>query len=174
MLQFQAARIFYGRSYVRVPAGGLPPHLSRAALASWLVPSSASLLTSRSQAQHAPPSAQTPLPRRLSHLSSRLPSLVWCRVCACASMARGEKPTGSTQAYRHPGVRLSQPPLPVLRDHRCAHSCTGWRWQAWPSRADPDLSLSGLSDHLHFQAQHALISSEDSLSAGLSGALRAG
>ena len=58
MLPFQAARISYGRSNVCVPVGGLPPPLSGAALASWLVPSSALLLTSRGQAQHAPPSAQ--------------------------------------------------------------------------------------------------------------------
>jgi hypothetical protein len=39
-----------------------------------------------------------------------------------------------------------------------------WRWQAWPSRAHPDVSRPCLSYHLHFQAQHPLVSSENSIS----------
>jgi hypothetical protein len=71
-----------------------------------------------------------------------------------ASLARGEKPAGSSQAQRHPGLRLSQPAVSLLRHHRCAHTCAGGRWQAWPSRAHPNLSLSGLLYHVHFQAPH--------------------
>ncbi len=48
----------YGPSSIRVPACGLHPPFSDAALASWLVPSSAFLLTRRDQAHDAPSSAQ--------------------------------------------------------------------------------------------------------------------
>jgi hypothetical protein len=34
-----------------------------------------------------------------------------------------EKPPGSTQAGEHRGLRLSQPAVPVLRDHRRSHPC---------------------------------------------------
>jgi hypothetical protein len=37
-----------------------------------------------------------------------------------ASLARGQKPAWSTQASQHPGVRLSQPTVPVLREYRCS------------------------------------------------------
>ena len=86
---FQATRIFYGRSCVRVPARGLPPPLAGEARASLLVPSSAFHLTRRGRAQRAPPSAEAPLPSRLPRLSSRLHSLVGWRASAsaCASLA---------------------------------------------------------------------------------------
>src|SRR5258708_23038157 len=93
----------YGPSCVLVPARGLSPLLSGAALASLLVPSPTFLLTRRGQAQQAPPSAQASLPRRLPGLSSRLHSLLRWRAssCACASPQRGKKPTGSTQPPTH-------------------------------------------------------------------------
>jgi len=40
-----------------------------------------------------------------------------------ASLARGEKPAGSRHSPRHPGLRLSQPKLPLLWHHRCTHTC---------------------------------------------------
>src|SRR6266487_243581 len=90
----------YGPSCVRVPARGLPPAFSGEARASLLVPFSAFLLTRRGQAHDAPSSAQAPLPRRLSRLSSRLHPLVGWRASAsaCASLARGQKPSRSAQA----------------------------------------------------------------------------
>ena len=89
-----------GPSRVLVPALGLPPPLFGVALASLLVSSSAFLLTRKGQAQHAPPSPEAPLPRRLPRLLSRLHCLVGWRASAssCATLARGEKPAGSTQA----------------------------------------------------------------------------
>jgi hypothetical protein len=101
----------YGPSCTRVPARGLSPACSDAARASLLVPFSAFLHKRCGQAQQAPPSAQAPLPRRLSRLSSRLHSLVECRgsTCSCTPLVRGEKPAGSTQASTHRGLRLSQP-----------------------------------------------------------------
>ena len=106
-------------SRVRVPAPGLPPPLAGEAVASWLVLSSAFLLTGKGQAQHAPPTPEAPMPRRLPSLSTRLLSLVgWgARTCACAPLARGEKPAGSPEADQHRGLRLPQPPRSVLRDH---------------------------------------------------------
>ncbi len=78
-----------------------------------------------------------------------------------ASLVRGEKPAGSTQASDHRGLRLSQPKVPVFRHHRCSYPRARRGWQAWPCRADPDLSLSGVSHHLHSSAQHSLVSSEN-------------
>jgi hypothetical protein len=45
-----------------------------------------------------------------------------------------------------------------------------WGWQAWSDRADPDVSLPGLPYHVHFQAQHASVSSENSLAPDRDGA----
>jgi hypothetical protein len=91
---------------------------SFAALASLLVPSSTFLLTRKGQAHDAPSSPEAPLPRRWPRLSSRLPCLVGWRACACASLARGEKPARSPQAREHRGLRLSQPEVPLLGHHR--------------------------------------------------------
>ena len=128
----------------------------------------------RGQAHHAPPSAQAPLPRRLPRLSSRLHSLVGWRACACASLARGEKPARSTQAHEHRGLRLSQPAVPLLRDHRCSHPRAGRRWQAWPGRAHPDVSLSGLPHHVHCPTPYPLVPSENPFPPGRHGAVGAG
>jgi hypothetical protein len=46
-----------------------------------------------------------------------------------------------------------------------------WRWQARPGRAHPDVSRSCLPLHVHFQAEHALVSSENPLAADRHGAL---
>jgi copper chaperone CopZ len=131
---FKQRGSYYVCSCVCVPARSLPPSLTGTALASLLVPSSAFLLTRRGQAQHAPPSAQAPLPTRLPRLPSRLHCLVGWRAsaCSCTPLARGEKPAGSTQAREDRGLRLSQPAVPVLRHHRCSHPRAGRGWQAWP------------------------------------------
>src|SRR5713101_1966050 len=80
----------YGLLCVLVPARVPLSPLSRSALASWLVPSSAFPLSSCIQTQPCPPSAQAPLARRLPRLSSRLYWLVGWKAsdCACASLAR--------------------------------------------------------------------------------------
>jgi hypothetical protein len=138
--------------------------------------SSAFLLTRRSQAQQAPPSAEAPLPRRLPRLSSRLHSLGRWRAsaCSCTPLEQGQKPPRSTQASGHRGLCLSQSAVCVLRDHRCSRPRVGWRWQAWTCRADPDLSLPGLPYHVQCPAQHSVISPENPLSQGRSGTGRAG
>src|SRR6266568_2460751 len=64
--------------------------------------------------------------------------------------------------------------MPLLRYDRRAHSCAGWRRQTWPGRTDPDVSLSGLPHHVHCPAPHSPVPSENPLSAGRTGALRAG
>ena len=63
----------------------------------------------------------SPLPRRLPCLLSRLPCRVEWRAsaCFCATLARGQKPAGSTQTGEHRGLCLSQPAVRLLRDHRC-------------------------------------------------------
>jgi IS1 family transposase len=57
--------------------------------------------------------------------------------------------------------------MPVLRDHLCSRPRTRRRWQAWPCRAHPDLSRSGLP-------HHCPVPSENFLSADRHGALCAG
>jgi hypothetical protein len=167
----------YGPPSVLVLARVLPPVLSLAALCSLLAPSRSCPFASTSPAtQHAPPSAQAPLPTRLPRLSSRLHCLAgWkANACSCATLVRGEKPAGSPQAREYRGLCLSQPAMPVLRHHRCSHACAGRRWQAWPSRADPDVSLSGLPHHLHCPVPSPLIPFENPFPSSRHGARCAG
>jgi hypothetical protein len=65
---------------------------------------------------HNPVPPQATNPSGLPSLSSRHHYLVSCRASAytCASLARGEKPPGSTQAREHGGLCLSQPKVPLL------------------------------------------------------------
>jgi hypothetical protein len=84
-----------------------------------------------------------------------------CRLATPASLCRGPAPgpvrpwreVKSRRGARHPGqhrrLRLSEPAVQLLREHRCALSCTGWRWQAWPGRTHPDVAVSGLPHHDH-------------------------
>ena len=81
---------------------------------------------------------------------------------------------GAPEAGEHRGLRLPQPPVPLLWDHRCSHPRLGWGWQAWPCRANPDLSLSGLPHHLHCPTPHPFVPSENPFPAGRSGAVCAG
>ena len=92
----------------------------------------------------------------------------------CARLSRGQKPPGSTQAREHRGLRLSQSAVRVLRDHRCPRSRPGWRWQARPGRAHPDLSLPGLSHHLQCSTRHAVVSLENPFLLRRHGALSTG
>jgi hypothetical protein len=48
------------------------------------------------------------------------------------------------------------------------------RWQAWPCRADPDVSLPGLSHHVQCPTRYSLVSPENPLAAGRRGALGSG
>lgn len=134
------------------------------------------LLTRKGQAQHAPPCAQAPLPRRLSRLSTRLSCLIGCRAsaCSCASLARGEKPPGSPQTHRHRGVRLSQPSVRVLRQYRRFLPCPRRRWQTWACRADPNVSLPGLPHHVQCSTPHLVVPAENPVSPGRHSARCAG
>ncbi len=136
MLRISSSEDKYATSCVHVPAPGLPSPLFDEARASVLVLSSAFLLKRKGQAQHALSSAQAPLARRLPGLSSRLRSLLDWRAsaCSCASLARGEKPPGHTQAREYRGLRLSQSAVHVLRHYRCSDPRPGRRWQAWTCR----------------------------------------
>jgi hypothetical protein len=77
----------------------------------------------------------------------------------------------STQAHIHRGLCLSQPAVPVRRDHRCTHPRSGGRWQAWPGRADPGLSMPGLSHDFHCPAPHSLVPFENAFSSSCNGAV---
>jgi hypothetical protein len=82
----------------------------------------------------------------------------------CPPLARGQKPPGSTEAGKHRGLRLSYPPVPVLRHHRRSHSCSRWGWHAWPCRAHPNSALPGLPYHVHYPAPYPFVPLENSLS----------
>ena len=171
MLPIFNSEVSYGSSCVCVLACGLSAALTGAVVASGLVPFFAFLLKRWGQAQQAQLSAEASLARRLPRLSSRLHGLVGRRAetCACATLARGEKPEGSPQKHRHRRVRLSQPPVHVLREHGSSRPRLGRRRQTWPSRADPEVSVSGLPYHVHLQAQHAPLPPENPLAAGRHG-----
>ncbi len=70
---------------------------------------------------------------------------------------------GARHSDTHRRLRLSQPTMRVLRDHRCAPPRAGWRWQAWPGRTHPDLSLSVLPRHLQCPTRRALVPVENPL-----------
>ena len=91
-----------------------------------------------------------------------------------ATLARGQTPAESTQASQHPGVRLSQPTVPVLREYRCSDPRPRRGWQAWPGRAHPDVPLPGLPYHVQCSTRHSVVSVENLLSPNRHGALRAG
>jgi hypothetical protein len=46
-----------------------------------------------------------------------------------------------------------------------------WLWQAWPGRGHPEVSRSCLPCHVHLQAQHSLVPSENPLTPDRHGAL---
>jgi hypothetical protein len=89
-------------------------------------------------------------------------------------LARGQKPPSRTQAREHRGLCLSQPAMPVLRDHRCPSPCAGWRWQARPWRTHPDVSRPCLPHYVQCPAPHAFVSFENPFPLRRHGALRAG
>jgi hypothetical protein len=76
---------------------------------------------------------------------------------------------GAHHPGRHRGLRLSQSAVRVLRNHRCSPPCNGWRWQARPGRAHPDLSLSGMPDHLQCSTPHSVVSFENPFTPGRHG-----
>jgi hypothetical protein len=85
-----------------------------------LSPSWSCAVQSRGLGAHdAPSSAQAAHPRRLPRLSTCLHWLVGCRTstCSCAPLVRGEKLPGSSEAYTHRRLRLSQPAVHILRQH---------------------------------------------------------
>ena len=83
-----------------------------------------------------------------------------CRLASTPSSAGGPAPApvrpwsevksrrGAPKRMNTEGFACPNRNVPVLRDHRCSLPRPGRGWQAWPCRADPDLSLSGLPHHL--------------------------
>jgi hypothetical protein len=113
-----------GLLYVLVLALVLRHALPGTALSPLCAPSWPSPL--KSGALHGPPSPAPPrTPTRLSSLSPflHLLSTGGAITSPCAPLARGEKPARSPETQRHSGLHLSQPPVPVLRDHRRSRSC---------------------------------------------------
>ncbi len=49
-----------------------------------------------------------------------------------------------------------------------------WRWQAWPCRADPDVSVSGLPHDVQCSTRHSVVSFENPLAAESTTAICAG
>src|SRR5258708_894419 len=162
----------YDASCVGAPAFVLPPALPGTALSSVLDPSLPSPLESSGVVPRSPPTSQVTLPTRLPRLSPLLHPLVKCGAGAspCAPLARGQKPPRSTEAGEHRRLRLSSPPVPVLRHHRRSHPCSRWGWQAWPCRAHPNSALPVLPYHVHYPAPYPFVPFENPLPAGRRGA----
>ena len=72
------------------------------------------------------------------------------------------------------GFACPNPTVPVLRHHRCSDPRAGWGWQAWPGRAHPDLSLSGLPHHVQCPTPYPLVPFENPFPSGRHGADGAG
>jgi hypothetical protein len=104
-----------------------------------------------------------------------------CRLASTPSSSGGPTPApvrrwsevksrpGARHSESHRRLGLSPPTMRVLRDHRCSPARAGWRWQAWPGRRHPDLSLSVLPRHLQCPTRHALVPIENPLPAGRHG-----
>jgi hypothetical protein len=76
-----------------------------------------------------------------------LPVRPWCEI----KSRRGAPKRMNTQGFACPNRKC---PYFAITD---AHiHASFWGWHAWPCRADPDVSLSGLPYHVHFQAQLVL------------------
>jgi hypothetical protein len=89
----------------------------------------------------------------------------WCEV----KSRRGAPKRVNTEGYACPN---HQCPYFGMTD---AHTHAAfWRRQTWPDRTDPDVSRSRLPHHVHCPAPHSPVPSENPLSAGRTGALRAG
>jgi hypothetical protein len=87
-----------------------------------------------------------------------------------APLARGEKPAWSSQAHPYRRLRLSQPAVQILWQHRRSLPCASRRWQAWSCRANPDVSVSGLPHHVQCPTRHPHVPPENPFPPGRHGA----
>jgi hypothetical protein len=106
-------------------------------------------------------------PRRLLRLSPLLPHPVCCGTCACGCRVPGarSKATGerATRVNTEGDVCPDQPCAYLgITDSHLHASC--WRWQAWACRAHPDVWRPCLPSHVHFQAHHCPVPSENPFS----------
>jgi hypothetical protein len=114
---------------------------------------------------------RTPLDCPICRLSSSgvrpapAPVRPWCEV----KSRRGAPKRVNTEGFACPNPQCAYSGLTDAHVHAPL-----WGWQAWPCRAHPNLSLSGLPYHVHFQAQHCSVSSENSLAPDRHGALCTG
>jgi hypothetical protein len=111
----------------------------------------------------------------LSQCLSRLPYQQFSTLCTVHLLTQSlTLPYLVAHPVGHAGLRLSQPAVPVLRHHRGSPPRAGRRWQAWPCRAHPNLSLSGVPHDLHCPAPHTVVPPENPFPSGRHGAHRAG
>ncbi len=136
---------------------GLPPHEEEPS-----VPRSNDTSSHEPQTI-APPVVSPPLPRRLEGQHQRY-SRPWREV----KSRRGAPKRVNTEGYACPNQKCLY--FGIIEAH--IHAAF-WRWQAWPSRAHPDVSRSRLPLHLHCPTPHPLVPSENPFPADRSGALGA-
>src|SRR5215471_15866506 len=109
-----------------------------------------------------------------------------CRLTSTASSS-GETAPGPVRPWREVKSRRGAPKRIPTEGFACPNQqCTYFgntdaqihaafrRWQAWPDRAYPDLSVSRLPHHVHSPARYPLIPPENAIAAGRHGALGAG
>jgi hypothetical protein len=147
-------------SCVFAPAVVLLPALLGTALSSVLDPSWASSLASSGIALRSPPTSAPPHSPRdcpACRLSSTLLSGVepalspvrpWCEV----KSRRGAPKRVNTEGFACPNHQC--PSFGITDAHMHASS---WRWHAWPCRAHPNLSLSGLPYDVHCPAPYSFV-----------------
>jgi hypothetical protein len=133
-------------------------------------------------AQLAAAARHVPLQRLLKPRSPR--DCPACRLSCTLSSGVGPAPASPpVRPWREMKSRRGAPKRVntegfACLNHQCPYSgitdayvhAPLWGWQAWPCRADPDVSLSGLPHHFQCLTPHPLIPSENPLPTGRNGA----
>ena len=71
---------------------------------------------------------------------------------------------GCSKTDRYPGLRLSQPPVSVLRHHRRSHPRASLETAHMVELSNPDIPRPCLSHHFQCSTPHPLVPSENLLS----------
>jgi hypothetical protein len=147
--------------------------LSGTALFPLLAPSLSCPIGSCSQTQPGPPSPtppRSPLDCPACRLSCTLSSVVKPAPASVRPWHEVKSPRGAPKRVNTEGFACPNPKCPYsgITDAHLHASCCGW--QAWPCRADPDVSRPCLPHHVQCSTPHSLAPFENPLSPDRNGA----
>ena len=109
-----------------------------------------------------------------------------CRLASPASSSGGPTPLpvrpwsevksrrGSPKRINTEGFACPNPKCTYFGNTDARVHAAFRRWQTWQGRTDPDLSVSGVPHHVHFQAQYPLVPTENPFLESRHGTIRAG